>query len=82
MHLSDAFEKAGFLGLPEKTVPSLELELRVININEGRKEGGEENREECTEEIVRNALAEGLPMEIIQKITGLDTEAIKNCKRP
>jgi hypothetical protein len=37
----------------------------------------EEGREERNAEIAKNALAEGLPVEIIQKITGLDSEAIK-----
>jgi len=36
--LSDLFEKPGDLGLPEKTRPLLELEVKVININEGRNE--------------------------------------------
>ena len=34
--LSDTFEKVELLGLPEKEIPSLELSVRVININEGR----------------------------------------------
>ncbi|MDR0655202.1 MAG: Rpn family recombination-promoting nuclease/putative transposase [Treponema sp.] len=38
----------------------------------------EEGREEGREETARNALAEGLPVEIIQKITGLDFETIKS----
>jgi hypothetical protein len=38
----------------------------------------EEGREEGREETARNALAEGLPVEIIQKITGLDLEAIRS----
>jgi hypothetical protein len=37
----------------------------------------EEGREERDAEIAKNALAEGLPAEIIQKITGLDSEAIR-----
>jgi predicted transposase YdaD len=37
LRLSDAFEKASELGLPEKA--ALELEVRVININQGRNEG-------------------------------------------
>jgi len=37
--LSDAFEKAGLLGLPEKGSAALELEVNVININEGKNEG-------------------------------------------
>ena len=38
LKLSDAFESAGLLGLPEKGSPSLELVVRVLNINEGRNE--------------------------------------------
>jgi hypothetical protein len=38
-----------------------------------RKEG----REEREVEIARTARGEGLPMEIIQKITGLSTETIQ-----
>jgi predicted transposase/invertase (TIGR01784 family) len=34
--LSDAFEKAGALGLVEKDSPALELVVKVLNINEGR----------------------------------------------
>ncbi|MDR0655601.1 MAG: hypothetical protein LBG22_04735 [Treponema sp.] len=38
----------------------------------------EEGREEGREEIARNALAKGLPLDIIREITGLDIEAIRN----
>jgi len=38
MRLSDLFERPGDLGLPEKAKPLLELEVKVININEGRNE--------------------------------------------
>ena len=38
LRLSDVYTKAEIPGLPEKSVPSLELEVRVININEGRNE--------------------------------------------
>ena len=34
--------------------------------------------EEGREEIARSALAEGASFEFVQKITGLDTETIKN----
>ena len=36
IRLSEAFEKLKSLGLAEKDAPSLELTVRVININEGR----------------------------------------------
>jgi len=38
----------------------------------------EEGREESREEIARNALAQGLPVDVIQTITGLDKNAIVN----
>jgi hypothetical protein len=38
----------------------------------------EEGREEGREEVARNALTQGLPVEIIQTITGLDFETIKS----
>ena len=38
MRLSDHFEKPQLIGLPEKPYPMLELEVRVLNINEGKNE--------------------------------------------
>jgi predicted transposase/invertase (TIGR01784 family) len=157
LKLSEAFERAASLGIPEKEIPSLELTARVININQGRneeivrrcetlngycafigkvreyekegysleeairkaviycrdhdilkeflgknasevmsmlmtewnwddalalryEEGLEEGMEKEREEIARNALAEGASMEFVQKITGLDMEAIEKIK--
>jgi len=160
--LSDSYEKAGIPGVPEKEKPLLELELRVININEGRngeiakrcrklaeysafiakvryfeqetgnleagmkaaikycrdhailkeflelhstevfnmlitewdtekakevwfeeglEEGMEKGLEKGREEIARNALAEGIPIELVQRITGLDVETIHNLRK-
>jgi len=36
LRLSDLFEKPQDLGLPQKANPLLELEVKVININEGK----------------------------------------------
>jgi hypothetical protein len=146
LHLSDLFVNMETLRLPEKARPALELDVRVININEGRnseiaarckklaeysafiakvreferelgdkaeamkaaikyctehdilKEFLEKHstevfnmlitewnwddakevwQEEAVEKTARNAMAEGLPIEVIQKITGLDMEAVK-----
>ncbi|MDR0597745.1 MAG: Rpn family recombination-promoting nuclease/putative transposase [Treponema sp.] len=44
----------------------------------GREEGREEGRAKGREEIARSALMEGLSMETIRKITGLDIETIRN----
>ena len=42
----------------------------------GVEEGWGKGREEEKEEIARNALAKGLPLELIHDLTGLDLEAI------
>jgi hypothetical protein len=46
----------------------------AVRFEEGREEGWTKGREE----IARNALAKGLPLDIIREITGLDSEAIRN----
>jgi predicted transposase YdaD len=38
----------------------------------------EEGREEGWMDVAKNALTEGLPVEVIHKITGLDMETIKS----
>jgi hypothetical protein len=61
-------------------------EGREEGLAEGREEGLEKGREEGLEEglskgkleIARNALTEGLSVEFVQKITGLDIETITN----
>jgi hypothetical protein len=40
----------------------------------------EEGMEDGIEDVALNALAEGLPLEVIQKITGLDIETIENLR--
>jgi len=37
--LSELFESTEGLGLPKNELPALELEVRIININEGKNEG-------------------------------------------
>jgi predicted transposase/invertase (TIGR01784 family) len=46
----------------------------AVRFEEGREEGIEKGREE----IARNALAKGLPPDIIGEITGLDIETIRH----
>jgi predicted transposase/invertase (TIGR01784 family) len=52
------------------------------NLDEAKEawyeEGREEGREEGIEDIARNALAEGLSVDVVKKITGLDMETIKS----
>jgi len=45
---------------------------------EGREEGWAEGRISEREEIAKQALAEGATLEFVQKITGLDMDAIRN----
>ena len=42
------------------------------------EEGMEKGNEMATTNIAMTALAEGLPVDVIRKITGLDTETIRN----
>jgi predicted transposase/invertase (TIGR01784 family) len=51
---------------------------RAEGIEEGLERGLERGREEGHEDVAKNALREGVPVEIIQKITGLSTEAIQS----
>jgi predicted transposase/invertase (TIGR01784 family) len=151
--LSELFESAEGLGLPDKEFPALELEVKIININKGKnewiakkcrtlahysafiskvrdyqKEGlslreaikkavpycrkhdimkeflekhakeimsmlttewnwdtakevwQEEAREKKSEEIARNALIKGIPIETVQEITGLSLDTIKRLR--
>jgi predicted transposase YdaD len=45
-----------------------------------QEEAREEGREEKGEEIARNALEEGASVDFIQKITGLNIDAIERLK--
>ena len=45
--------------------------------SEGLEEGRKEGRDVATKNIARKALTEGLPIEVIKKITGLDLETIE-----
>jgi predicted transposase YdaD len=45
---------------------------------EGEAEGEARGRKEGRKEVVRNALEQGATPEFVQKITGLDTDTIRN----
>ena len=53
-------------------------EAKTAWCEEAWEEGHEEGREEGRMEIIRNILAEGFPIETVQKITGLDIKSIQN----
>jgi hypothetical protein len=46
-------------------------------VKKGERKGEKKGMKKRDTEIARNALAEGIPVDIIQKITGMDIEAIK-----
>ena len=52
--------------------------LTEWNTEEAKEVWFEDGREEEREEIVRNALAKGFPIETVQEITGVGIEFIKN----
>ena len=52
-------------------------EGREQGIEQGIEQGMERGRGQGLEQTARNALAEGVPVELVQKITGLDLETIK-----
>ena len=51
---------------------------REEGMGKGIEKGREEGMEKGKKETARNALAEGVSIELVQKITGLDLETIKN----
>ena len=51
--------------------------MTEFNLEDAIAVRAEERIEERNTEIVKNALAEGLPIDVIRKITGLDVETIK-----
>jgi predicted transposase/invertase (TIGR01784 family) len=53
-------------------------EALVVEREEGIEEGIEKGIEKGKLVIARNALLEGLPLEVIRKITGFDTQTIQS----
>ena len=51
-----------------------------LDMRAAKEEGLTEGSKTKQEEIARNALAEGASIEFVQKITGLDMEAIEKLK--
>jgi len=52
-------------------------EALAVRYEEGIEQGIEQGIGQGLEKTARNALAEGVPVELVQKITGLDLETIK-----
>ena len=85
----EAREYAGHIENPDGKESGGMFEAVIESIIEGREEAREEGREEGREEVRKeaqkekretalNALAEGYPLETIQRFTGLDMETLKS----
>ena len=66
--------------LEENATEVMGMLLTEWNIVDAIAVNREEGREEEREEVARNALAKGIPLELIHDITGLDMETLKNFK--
>jgi predicted transposase/invertase (TIGR01784 family) len=64
--------------LTEWNLEEAKVVWREEGIEEGMEKGMEKGMEEGIVAVARNALAEGASVEFIQKITGLDREAIQS----
>ena len=64
----------------EDEIAVVKREAREDGYAEGHAEGHEKGWKERDITIARNALAEGLSTDIVQKITGLDLESIQSLK--
>ena len=79
-HLSDSFEKLKDLGLEEKDFPSLELVVKVININEGRNEAIADRCKKLAEYSAFVAKARVFLKELGSKEEAVK-EAVKYCEK-
>jgi len=73
----EALEIAALVESAEKKEYGEMFEAVIESIREGREEAWNGGIEEGIKITARNALAEGLPLNTVQKITGLDIETIK-----
>ena len=78
MKLSDHFKNLHELGLPEKSRPLLELEVKVLNINEGRNEHIVKRCKKLAEYSLFTARARSFTEEMGSRKKGIKT-AIKYC---
>ena len=80
MHLSSMFENPAVLGLPEKEFLSLELVVKVININEGRNMEIAERCKKLSEYSAFVAKARVFEKELGSREKGVK-EAVKYCEK-
>jgi hypothetical protein len=62
--------------LEENSTEVINMLLTEWNIDEAKEVWREEAREESREEIAKNALVKGVPVDTISEITGLDINTI------
>jgi predicted transposase/invertase (TIGR01784 family) len=74
----EVFREAGRMGTLTFDDVLVELGLADKWKAEGREEGIEKGIEEGIEKAARNALAKGLPLDMIGEITGLDAETLRS----
>ena len=70
-------EQKGNNGMFEAAIESI-IEEREEARRDGMEKGRETGWKEGQEAVARNALAEGLSLEFVQKITGFDMETLKD----
>ncbi|MCL2411796.1 MAG: Rpn family recombination-promoting nuclease/putative transposase [Treponema sp.] len=80
LRLSEMFENPQDLGLPKKTNPLLELEVKVININEGRNSELLNRCKKLSEYTVFMTKVRELKKEMENKTEAVN-EAVKYCHR-
>ena len=74
--LAVRYEEGMEKGIEKGIVKGIEKGI-VKGMKKGIVKGMAKGKEESKEEIARNALAEGVSIEIVQKITGLDMATLK-----
>ena len=79
LRLSDSFEKADFPGFPNNASPSLELLVKVININEGRNAGIAAKCRKLAEYSAFIAKVRSFEQEMVNKEAAFKA-AIKYCR--
>ncbi|MCL2411085.1 MAG: Rpn family recombination-promoting nuclease/putative transposase [Treponema sp.] len=80
LRLSELFENPQDLGLPKRTTPLLELEVKVLNINEGRNEELLNRCKKLSEYTTFMAKVRELRKEMENKTEAVN-EAVKYCHR-
>ena len=81
--ISKTYERLNFVSQDKEFLREYHMRETALSdwttgVNTALEKGREEGREKGFEEVARNALAKGIPLNMIHEITGLDLEVIKN----